>query len=314
VIADKDIALRISAIESLSPTLKRITFVAADGNPLPGSRPGAHIAVSVPGIDRAHRNSYSLVGSHHDRSTYQIIVRRVVDSRGGSAQVHEALQVGDVLGASLPNSQFNLQNKAKKHLLIGGGIGVTPFLSFLPVLQERNQVVEMHHFTQPGEVAIFEQLLLPHQMPTMSVHAGRATRIEDILAGQPLGTHLYICGPTGLMKDVEAAALGLGWPTSNIHQESFGASGGRPFTVALAKSGGTLHVGEHQSLLEVLEHAGLPVRSMCRGGACGECLTHVLAGKPEHRDHFLTETEKCSGALMMPCVSRSATPLLTLDL
>lgn len=310
----RDIPLRIRAIEALSPSLKRIAFVAADGNPLPGSRPGAHIALTVPGIDGAHRNSYSLVGAHQDRTTYEVIVRRVAQSRGGSAQVHEALRVGDVLSASPPTSQFNLQNKAKKHLLIGGGIGITPFLSFLPVLRERNLAVEMHHFVRPDEVTVFERLLLPHRMPTMRIHAGRAVGIEDILKGQPLGTHLYICGPVGLMQDVEAAAYRLGWPTSNIHQESFGASGGRPFIVELARSGRKLQVGENQSLLEALEAAGLPVRSMCRGGACGECLTQVLAGEPEHRDHFLTAAEKSNGDRIMPCVSRSISPLLTIDI
>ena len=241
-------------------------------------------------------------------------MRRVPDSRGGSAHIHGGMKVGDVVSASLPNSQFSLENKAKKHLLIGGGIGITPFLSFLPSLRERNLAVEMHHFAQPHEVAIFEQILLPHRIPAMSIHAGRAAAVENILAAQPLGPHGYTCGPVALMEHVEAVALRLGWPASNIHQENFGAAGGRPFTVELAKSGFRLDVGENQTLLQVLEEAGLPVSSLCRGGACGECLTQVLAGKPEHRDHFLTEAEKSGGALIMPCVSRSVTPLLTIDL
>ena len=35
---------------------------------------------------------------------------------------------------------------------------------------------------------------------------------------------------------------------------------------------------------------------------------------PDHRDHFLTPAEKAMGALVMPCVSRAKTPVLTLDL
>jgi ferredoxin len=67
-------------------------------------------------------------------------------------------------------------------------------------------------------------------------------------------------------------------------------------------------------MLEALENAGLPVASLCRGGACGECLTAVLEGAPDHRDHVLTDEEKSGGRLVMPCVSRAKTPYLTLDL
>jgi ferredoxin len=67
-------------------------------------------------------------------------------------------------------------------------------------------------------------------------------------------------------------------------------------------------------MLEAIEAAGVAAPSLCRGGACGECLTGVIEGEPDHRDHVLTEAERAEGRLVLPCVSRSTTPHLVLDL
>jgi ferredoxin len=97
-----------------------------------------------------------------------------------------------------------------------------------------------------------------------------------------------------------------------VHLESFGALGGESFRVKLSRSGREIPIGEHESMLEALENASVEMPSLCRGGACGECLSTVLDGIPDHRDHFLTADEKAEGRLVMPCVSRAKTPTLTL--
>lgn len=304
--------LRVVELESLSKTLKRVTLELADGGRLPTSTPGSHLALLLPGGERNYRNSYSVTTRPDERSRYEVIVRRTVDSRGGSAFVHERLRVGDALVSAVPNSQFPLRNLARKHLLIGGGIGITPLLSFLPVLRAGGSWLEMHQFAIPEEVPVFENLLAPFGGTDVHVHGGLPTALPDLLRRQPLGTHLYCCGPQGLMDAVRNIALDLGWPLVRLNFESFGIFGGTPFTVKLAKSGRSVQVGEHESMLEALENAGIQIPSLCRGGACGECLTDVVDGTPEHRDHFLSSEEKDGGRLVMPCVSRSKTSCLTL--
>ena len=64
------------------------------------------------------------------------------------------------------------------------------------------------------------------------------------------------------------------------------------------------------SLLE----AGLRVPHLCCRGTCGTCQTGVIDGIPEHRDMVLRGAEDGSVDRMMPCVSRSLTPVLSLDL
>ena len=281
------LSMRIRDIESLSPTLKRIVLELADGGLLPTSLPGAHLALVLPGKERNFRNSYSVTSQPDQRSFYEIIVRKTLDSRGGSAFVHNELKRGQILTSAVPNSLFPLQNKARKHLLIGGGVGITPFLSFMPVLRERHEWLELHQFSVADEVQLFQKLLEPFAGRDVNVHAGRLEiPIRDILANQPLGTHVYCCGPKPLMDAVHDTAIDLGWPKIRIHLESFGAFSGDPFTVRLAESGREISVGGHESMLEALENGGLAVPSLCRGGACGECLTRVVDGIPDHRDHF----------------------------
>ena len=144
--------------------------------------------------------------------------------------------------------------------------------------------------------------------------SGRA--IAGMLDGQPLGTHIYICGPKGMIGWVRGKAADLGWPREAVHYEEFLApQSGKPFDVKLAVSNKVIHVGEHQSLLEAIEAAGVDAPYLCRGGACGQCETDVIGydGKFVHRDHWLEADQKASGKKIMPCVSRFEGKTLVLD-
>ena len=72
----------------------------------------------------------------------------------------------------------------------------------------------------------------------------------------------------------------------------------------------------HQSILEAVEAAGIDAPYLCRGGACGQCETNVMAcnGALEHNDHFLEPDDKASGRKIMICVSRINGSDITLDL
>jgi ferredoxin len=54
--------------------------------------------------------------------------------------------------------------------------------------------------------------------------------------------------------------------------------------------------------------------SSCEQGTCGTCETTVLAGVPDHRDSILADHERAAGDCMFPCVSRSCSDRLVLDL
>ena len=316
MIYDRPIKARVSRTALLSPTLKRVWLEAADGGLLPPAAPGAHVLVRLSLGERQWRNAYSLISPPGARTAYEIIVRRVESSRGGSRHVHEHLAAGDLIELAAPVNLFPITTSARKHLLIGAGVGVTPLLSFLPALRSLDAALEMHQIAAEAEVPVFQALLADHGGADVYVHAGRGGLDLDALMGrQPLGTHLYVCGPEPLIARVLATAAAAGWPAANLHHESFGgASGGAPLVAELARSGLEVAVSDDQTLLEALEAAGVDAPSLCRGGACGQCATVVLAGEPDHRDHVLTPEERASNRIMMTCVSRAKTPRLVLDL
>jgi vanillate monooxygenase ferredoxin subunit len=86
------------------------------------------------------------------------------------------------------------------------------------------------------------------------------------------------------------------------------------FHVRLARTGQTLPVPREKSVLDVLRAAGVDVASSCQQGVCGTCVTRVLEGVPEHWDLYLTPEEQQANDRFCPCISRSASPLLVLDL
>ena len=146
---------------------------------------------------------------------------------------------------------------------------------------------------------------------------GERLPLPAVLADQPLGTHVYVCGPTRMIEDVMQTAASCGWPEQVVHCERFAAPpGGEPFEVRLSRSNISVRVGAHQSMLEAIEAAGVLAPSLCRGGACGQCEAAVLAcnGTLLHHDHCLSAAARAAGRKVMPCVSRFAGSTLVLDL
>jgi ferredoxin-NADP reductase len=130
----KTLAVRVADVQGVTPSIKAFALVSADGGELPRFSAGSHVTVHMPGKDRTYRNSYSLTGAPGDRSTYHIAVRRQEESRGGSIFMHDQVQIGDVLQITPPANLFTLDRLAARQILIAGGIGITPFMSYLQEL------------------------------------------------------------------------------------------------------------------------------------------------------------------------------------
>ncbi|WP_344956023.1 PDR/VanB family oxidoreductase [Actinomadura miaoliensis] len=295
--------------------IRTLTLARPDGGVLPPYVPGSHLVVECGG---ERRNAYSLTGSGAASAAYRISVRCDPGGRGGSRWMHR-LPVGATVRVSAPRSAFPPVATARRHLLIAGGIGVTPLLSHARAAAAWDRPFRMLYAYRPGCGAHVEELRELCGDRLGEFHGRRAflRAVRRELGRQPLGTHLYVCGPGGLIDAVCEAARDLGWPAERVHAERFSADDldpGRPFTARLARSGRAIPVPAGVSLLEALEKAGVAVASMCRQGVCGECRVGVRAGRPEHRDLFLTPAERAAGDAVMCCVSRSLDETLELDL
>lgn len=297
--------VRVTAVRQLTPLVREFTFEAEQGE-LPVFSAGSHVLVHMPAAGRTLRNAYSLLGDPAEPARYRIAVRLQDDSRGGSRFMHEQVAEGDRLQLSPPANLFALHSQAHHHLLIAGGIGITPFLAQIAELERRGASFELHYACRGGLTDAYRTELaarLGTRFHAYDATAGERLDLAALLGGQPLATHAYVCGPQRLIDGVRAAAVSLRWPHNRVHWEAFAAAApGEPFVAELAESGRRIEVPAEVSLLEALEQAGVAVPSLCRGGVCGQCATRYRAGAVEHRDSFLGEAERADQ--LMPCVSR----------
>jgi ferredoxin len=142
-------------------------------------------------------------------------------------------------------------------------------------------------------------------------------QLDAVLAAPAPDRHLYVCGPNGFMDFVTGAARRLGWADDTVHLERFGAevnTDGAPFTVVAARSQVTFEVQPGERIADQLVAHGIAVRMSCQSGVCGTCVTRVIDGMPDHRDHVQTATEKAANRTITVCCSRSKTRRLVLDI
>ena len=311
--------VRVAEVVPVNDLVTRFRFVSRDGSPLPAFSGGAHVVVEMDDHGVRRMNPYSLMSDPDDTSGYEISVRRDDAGRGGSLFLHRQVKPGMEMVISYPVNLFPLDTRAKKHLMIAGGIGITPFLAQIAQLTRFGGRFELHYAARSRALGAYMDRLTaehPSRVHCYFDDEGQAVDLAQVLAMQPIGTHLYVCGPKGMIAWVLSTAEAMGWPKLALHSEEFLAPGtGLSFTVELAASGKTITVGTTQSLLEAIEAAGVDAPYLCRGGACGQCETnvHKCDGTILHRDHWLTPEEQAANTKIMPCVSRFEGKTLVID-
>jgi dimethylamine monooxygenase subunit B len=313
------IAVRVAEVVEVNDLIRRFRFVRRDGGPMPHFSGGAHTVVEMDDHGTRRLNPYSLMGDPADSSGYSISVRRDEAGRGGSLYMHRHVEPGMEMVISSPVNLFPLDLRARKHLMIAGGIGITPFLAQMAQLDAMGGRFELHYAARSRTLCAYMDELANRHEGRVHFYLDDEQRFLDLdalLTGQPLGTHLYVCGPKPMIDWVRRTAAERGWPAGAVHHEEFLAPPpGKVFDVELAASNKRITVGTHQSLLEAIEAAGVEAPYLCRGGACGQCETDVLAcdGTLLHNDHWLTPEQRASGRKIMPCVSRFEGRTLVLD-
>jgi vanillate O-demethylase ferredoxin subunit len=311
--------LRVRSITYLAEAVNGYELVDPRGRDLPRFEAGAHVAVRPEG---GLTRDYSLWNDPAERRRYCIAVLREADKDGVSRRLHETLRVGDLVEAATPRNNFPLDFAAGRHLLIAGGIGITPILAMIAELRRRSADFMLHYCTRSPEATAFRDdlgLLAAQGRVRFHHDGGDPTRGLDIgalLRDRQPGTHLYYCGPAGMMK--AAAAGAAHWPPGTVHCEYFSGppalrfEDDRPFRIRLARSGGEHEVAVGETIADVLRRRDIVVATSCELGYCGTCLARCLAGEPDHRGQAVAAGDR--GRYLLICCDRAKTPVLELDL
>lgn len=317
--SESSLVLRVHQKTWEAQGITSVTFVHPEGEPLPRWEPGAHLSLHLPnGLVR----EYSLCSDPDDTSRWTVAVLRVVESRGGSSLIHDQLPIGEEILVDGPRNLFQLDDSKPRHLLIAGGIGITPVVAMTRALQAKGADWHLLYTGRARELMAFidEIAALPSDRVTVHVddEVGGFADISTIVGETGDDTLVYCCGPATLMEQVEISIA----DTERLRLERFRApepkvdpeSPDGAFDVVISSSGERVHVASDISVLDALGAAGHEVPSSCTEGICGTCETGVVAGDIDHRDFILSDDEKESGATMCVCVSRCRSAELILDL
>lgn len=338
-----DVILRAS--RPIADGVQSMVFEPVSNDPLPGIPAGSHICVILP---NGMRPCYSLVDapSHAPQRRYTIAVRRNAAREGASHFLCTQAKPGDRFQILPPADRFPLVDSASRHVLIAGGIGITPLWSMIQQLASLGRDWTLHYAAQRRVTAPFIAELQALEATCVPVgerlrvnlacgDEGARLDIAAIVRDAPIDAHLYCCGPSRMIEAFRDASQGRDKGT--VHWEHFDSAGhvttalaatdaaasahatdgGVPpdqFEVVLSRSGVTVPVPAGRTILDAVLDAGIATAYGCRQGNCGACETGVLEGTPDHRDWVLSDEEREANRTVMICCSRSRTARLVLDM
>jgi vanillate O-demethylase ferredoxin subunit len=314
--------LRVHAVATAAEDIRIYDLVDAEGRDLPPFSAGAHVDVH---LSKSLVRQYSLCNAPAERNRYRIAVLREKAGRGGSQFLHDNIKKNDLVRVEGPRNNFPLAEGARRHVLIAGGIGVTPMIAMIADLMARGEDFHLHYCTRTIDKTAF------HAELGALAAAGKVSHHFDngdpangldfvsLLRNVEIGTHLYYCGPPGFMQAVRSASAH--WPSNAVHLEHFTAPVDRPapssaqdraFRVKLKSTGAEYEIPVGRTIIDVLREHGVDVQTSCEEGYCGTCMTPFLEGVPDHRSDLLDDEAREQYVLI--CCARARSDVLVLDL
>lgn len=320
--------LRVRQITYQAIGINAYEFVSEDGGELPEFTAGAHVDLY---FRDGRVRQYSLCNDPDDRRRYLIAVLREDNGRGGSVAIHERVHTQRLVAVGRPRNNFPLVEGAPHHILLAGGIGITPMKAMVHRLEKLGADFVLHYCAKSRAHAAFQEEFEPLAAKgrvVMHYDGGNPTNGLDIavlLRRYEPGSQLYYCGPQGFMA--ACARASAHWPADAVHCEYFVGAPAVPaeeipdigsealalgFQLKIASTGVVLTVPNDKSIARVLGEHGVEIPMSCQSGLCGTCKVRYFSGEVDHRDYVLNAEARTQ--FLTTCVSRSHGALLVLDL
>jgi predicted ferric reductase len=127
---------------------------------------------------------------------------------------------------------FDHKTGGQKQIWLAGGIGLTPFLSFMRAMDGNlTQDIDLYYTVRHKEEALFldEIEAAAKKNPRLKAHirfsaTDGSLSIDEIVrnaGGSVKEYDIYMCGPLPMVQAFEQKFLALGLPARNIHYEEF---------------------------------------------------------------------------------------------
>ena len=204
-----ELELKVVNVEQKSERIKMFRMVSMQGGLLPAFEPGAHLPVEIVlASGQKVERYYSLLSSSSDNRFYEIAVQKESNGRGGSNFIHQHFSIGSVIKARPPRNEFPLSPVSEHTVLIAGGIGITPILSMLRALVEREASFEIHYSARSQSEMGFSgevKALAGDRAHFYFSNEKNSERLKlkKVMKNAYLNSHLFICGPTRMIEAVK---------------------------------------------------------------------------------------------------------------
>ncbi len=287
--------------------------------------PGQYINLELLINGKKERRSYSICSGPNE--PLAVAVKRV-DKGLVSNFLNDQSFTDFPIWISKPEGNFKLDSAAKNIVCLAAGSGITPMLSMAKHL---SSATKMHLFygSQSKSTILFESDLAAlnsvectHFLSKEEADGyefGRLTKdrfTEKIKENLQLlqADAFYICGPSGLVEDMQECLHFFGVSKEKIHIELFTAVESKEVVassdfigesqVKVMIDGETASFtmkGEQHSVLELAEKNGLDAPYSCRGGVCCSCRAKVLKGSAKMRSNFSLTDEEVKNGYILTC-------------
>lgn len=301
------------------------------------------------------RRAYSLCTSPFTDEDLAVTVKRV-DSGLMSNWLADNLKGGATMKVMEPMGQFTTEFSAgnKRHIILfAGGSGITPMMSIIKSLlkQEPNSICSLIYCNRDIDSIIFKNELERSEI----AYEGRL-HVIHVLDNAPMNWQGYsgllnhdmleklferipdwgisnttylMCGPEGMMKNVESLLNARGIPKEKIFKESFvqgtidkepkqqaatEALQAREVTILYDGQEYKVMVPPHKAILETALDQGIDLPYSCQSGLCTACRGKALSGKVKlDEEEGLSKSERDEG-YVLTCVGHPLTDDVVIEI
>ncbi|MFI9824766.1 1,2-phenylacetyl-CoA epoxidase subunit PaaE [Streptomyces sp. NPDC052013] len=343
--------LRVAAVDRLTDDSVALTLaVPPELREAFRFTPGQHLALRRTVDGEEIRRTYSICSpapGGEGPSTLRVGVR-LVEGGAFSTYALKEINLGDELEVMTPAGRFTLRPAPGLYAAIVGGSGITPVLSIVATLLEREprarfclirsdrtaastmfleEVADLKD-RYPDRLQLVTVLSREEQqagLPSGRLDQERLTGLLPALLAVERVDGWFLCGPYGLVEGAERTLRSLGVPRSRIHEEIFhvdaspapaGAATAPAHSTVTARldgRGGTWPVQDGESLLDTVLRNRPDAPYACKGGVCGTCRAFLVSGEVRMDRNFALEAEETEAGYVLACQSHPVTERVELD-
>jgi len=315
--------------------------------------PGQYLTLRATLGGEEVRRSYSIC-SGPDDGEIRIAVKRI-DGGAFSSFVTDELKRGDEIDVMTPTGRFGVlpaPDQARTYVGFAAGSGITPILSIVKgvLAGEPNSRFFLFYGNRTTVGMLFREQLeelkdrFIDRFSLFHVISGEEQDIP-ILHGRLDGDkvrillrslvpaaqidHVFICGPTGMSEEIEAACRALGVAENSTHVERFVSGlGGKPRAKAMMPASAPpkaiaaliidgkrreVPVADGEAILDAALRAGVDLPFACKGGMCSTCRAKLVEGKAEMEINYSLEPWELEAGFILTCQARPLTERVIVD-